>query len=240
VIGGGDGTVGKAMRAIGDCGIPFLIVPLGTANNIARSLGITFSPDAIARRCATCDERRLDLGIAMGCFGRRLFLEGVGIGAIAEVVADGDRRKMTVAEEKRFGQEAPPMIVQQARPRRWNAVVDGTALPEELLLLEVLNMPLAGPSLPLGDGGAPDDGLLDVAFLQPEHRDGFVTWLDGDRRGRPDGLELVRGRQVSFDWVDGPLLIDDHFPDPSESVSRVDLRLAASQLRVLVPTAEGD
>src|SRR5690606_19966284 len=40
VIAGGDGTVGKAVRAIGDLGRQLVIVPLGTANNIARSLGL--------------------------------------------------------------------------------------------------------------------------------------------------------------------------------------------------------
>jgi diacylglycerol kinase (ATP) len=240
VVGGGDGTVGKAVRAIGDLGRPLMIVPLGTANNIARSLGVTLSPAALAKRCATCAERLLDLGIVKGPFGRRVFLEGVGIGAIAELVAAGDASDMSVREERRFGEEAPGVLLREARAQRWNGLVDGMPLPEELVLLEVQNMPLVGPNLPLGPGGSPDDGLLDVAFLRPEKREALARWFDGNREGWPDGLEVVRGRTVSFDWPQGPLLIDDHLPDPPAETARIELRLADAQLRVLVPAAEGD
>jgi diacylglycerol kinase (ATP) len=240
VVAGGDGTVGQAVRAIGDLDRSLLIVPLGTANNVAHSLGLPFSPATTAREFPSWGTRRLDLGIASGTFGRRPFLEGVGIGAIAELVDAGEAGHMDVREEKRFGEEAPPVMLQQARPQRWRAVVDGVELPDELLLIEVLNMPLVGPSLPLGAGGAPDDGLLDVAFLRPAHREPFVHWLDGDRSTQPEGLEIVRARQVSFDWRDGPLLIDDHLPDPPEGTSRVDLGLADVQLRLLAPNGKGD
>jgi diacylglycerol kinase (ATP) len=238
VVAGGDGTVGDAVRGIGDLGRRILIVPLGTANNIARSLGIPFSPEGLARSCADCRERRLDLGVATGPFGRRPFLEGMGVGAVAEIVAAGDDSDMSVTEEKRFGEEAPGVLLRRAAAQRWNARVDGTPLPEELLLLEIQNMPLVGPNLPLGPGGAPDDGLLDVAFLRPEKREAFAAWLDGDRKSWPDGLEVVRGREVTFEWRAGPLVIDDFLPDPPGEAARIDVRLADAQLRVLTPAAE--
>ena len=40
ILAGGDGTVGKSVRWLRDRMIPIAILPLGTANNIARSLGI--------------------------------------------------------------------------------------------------------------------------------------------------------------------------------------------------------
>ena len=40
ILAGGDGTVGKSVRRLRDRKTPIAILPLGTANNIARSLGI--------------------------------------------------------------------------------------------------------------------------------------------------------------------------------------------------------
>src|SRR3981189_1826117 len=44
---GGDGTVGKIGRELIDTGIPMSVLPLGTANNLARSLGFIASPEEI-------------------------------------------------------------------------------------------------------------------------------------------------------------------------------------------------
>lgn len=236
VVAGGDGTVGKVVRALGGIVRPMLIVPLGTANNIARALGLPMDPELIAEQFARWDTRMLDLGVVTGCFGLRLFIEGVGIGAIADLVATGDSRDMDMGEEKRFGEDAPGDKVQMAPPQCWNAVADGKKLPKDLLLLEVLNMPLVGPSLPLATGGAPDDGLLDVVFLRPDHRESFVRWLDSDRSTLPEGLEVLQAREVSFDWQNGPLLVDDHLPDPPAARNRINVRLVAQHLRLLART----
>lgn len=245
VVAGGDGTVGKVIRALDGLVRPLLIVPLGTANNIARALGLPMNPEQIAQQFARWDTRALDLGVVTGGFGLRLFIEGVGVGAIAELVATGDARDMETDEEKRFGETAPGDIVQRAQPQRWHAVADGKRLPQDLLLLEVLNMPLVGPSLPLANRGAPDDGLLDVAFLRPDHRDSFVRWLDSDRSTLPQGLEVLQAREVSFDWQNGPLLVDDHLPDPPAAPDRINVRLVAKHLCLLAPPnasapSEGD
>ena len=44
---GGDGTVGKVGRELIDSGVPLGVLPLGTANNLACSLGFTASPEEI-------------------------------------------------------------------------------------------------------------------------------------------------------------------------------------------------
>ena len=47
IVAGGDGTVGKVGRELIDSGIPLGVLPRGTANNLARSLGFTASPEEI-------------------------------------------------------------------------------------------------------------------------------------------------------------------------------------------------
>jgi diacylglycerol kinase (ATP) len=50
LVAGGDGTVGKVGRELIDSGIPLSVLPLGTANNLARSLGFIASPEENHRR----------------------------------------------------------------------------------------------------------------------------------------------------------------------------------------------
>src|SRR4029453_6537569 len=44
---GGDGTVGKVGHELIDTGIPLAVLPLGTANNLARRLGFCGWPEEI-------------------------------------------------------------------------------------------------------------------------------------------------------------------------------------------------
>ena len=65
-IAGGDGTVGKVLRALIDVDRPFTILPLGTANNMARSLKLPLGAGDTVCCVDEAKEKRLDVGIARG------------------------------------------------------------------------------------------------------------------------------------------------------------------------------
>src|SRR2546430_14356653 len=67
---GGDGTVGKVGRELIDPGIPLSVLPLGTANNLARSLGFIGSADQIIAGLEGGKKRSFDIGVARGQIGR--------------------------------------------------------------------------------------------------------------------------------------------------------------------------
>jgi hypothetical protein len=79
VAAGGDGTVLEVISHVRDRSIPIAILPLGGANNIARSLGMATDPLGIARAgWRETEVLRLDVGTAAGPWGERLFVESVG------------------------------------------------------------------------------------------------------------------------------------------------------------------
>src|SRR5579862_8229264 len=53
IAAGGDGLIGGVISHIAECGLPLGILPLGTANDIARSLRIPLELDLAARTIAT-------------------------------------------------------------------------------------------------------------------------------------------------------------------------------------------
>ena len=64
IAAGGDGTVHKTAWQLMDSGIPLAILPLGTANNLARSLGFTESVDEILQSLHCGKSQPFDVGVA--------------------------------------------------------------------------------------------------------------------------------------------------------------------------------
>src|SRR5205823_1694707 len=71
VVAGGDGAMAKVASALVKREVPLAILPLGTANNLARSLGFFASPKEIIRQLKHGKKRGFDVGVARGPWGKR-------------------------------------------------------------------------------------------------------------------------------------------------------------------------
>jgi diacylglycerol kinase family enzyme len=83
---GGDGTVGKVGRELIDSGIPLSVLPLGTANNLARSLGFTASPEEIINALERGRRRAFDIGLTRGPWGA-IFLKAPEVACLQIIFA---------------------------------------------------------------------------------------------------------------------------------------------------------
>ena len=84
---GGDGTINTVINSMTQGSATLGIIPLGTANVMARELGISSQQDAIAR-IARGTLRPFSVGEASSAVGVRRFVLMAGIGADAAAVAD--------------------------------------------------------------------------------------------------------------------------------------------------------
>jgi len=66
IVGGGDGSLSSAVDELVDRDCVFALLPLGTANSFARTLGIPLDLDGAVRTIATGRRRRVDLGVIDG------------------------------------------------------------------------------------------------------------------------------------------------------------------------------
>src|SRR5688572_17124359 len=79
-VAGGDGIVGRVAKRCVGRGTPIAVLPLGTANNIARSLGLTDIPlDRLVDDWQTAPHKKVDVAWATRPWGTRAFLEGLGV-----------------------------------------------------------------------------------------------------------------------------------------------------------------
>lgn len=81
VVGGGDGSVNEALEGLIDSGLPLHVLPLGTANNLARSLEIPAELNDNVEILKNYDLRNVDVGIVNKIY----FINVCGIGLSTRV-----------------------------------------------------------------------------------------------------------------------------------------------------------
>lgn len=230
VVAGGDGTVAEVIRAMPDRRIPLGILPVGTANNIARSFGIEDDIEKILHMLPAMKPRRLDLFHARGAFGSHLLVESAAVGCIAE--AQHRVQAIPPGQDKiAAARKAVTETVAQAQPIIVALEMDGRASIRQCLGMEILNIRRIGPALPLLAHADPGDGALDVACVEGRHA--FLDWLDDPQTPAPVNSE--RARQVTLRFPAGTLRLDDEF---HEDVSDVSIVPTDDSAAILAPLAQ--
>jgi diacylglycerol kinase family enzyme len=209
---GGDGTVAAAARTLAGRAIPLTILPLGTANNIARSLGCTGSLDEVFARWQAPTRIALDLGIVRGLKGDQQFVEAVGSGLVPRAIdtvkrerSSRDRSKTSPIAEARWKYE---QVLSQLKPEHWVLAVDGVPVTGAFLLVEVLNIQSIGPNLVLSNDTSSSDGMLSVVTAGEEHRAVLTRALRRGVDALATGLPTRHGRHITLEGS-GTLHVDD-------------------------------
>ena len=199
VAAGGDGTIGTVADWAAQSGLELAVLPTGTGNDIARSIGIPLYPEEAAAVVARGQVRRVDL-VQTNLGG---FAHAAGIGMVAEFAAAtcdtrGWRRPLVY-----------PYRSWQAwhhrRPLRVEVTVDGdmVTFPSPPFEIAVVNAPRVGGRIGLRLPGArADDGLVDViALYQGVGRHairGLAHYLRSQAESPPRGAVVRSGRRVEI------------------------------------------
>jgi diacylglycerol kinase family enzyme len=234
VVAGGDGTVSKVACEMLHRKVPLAIVPLGNANNIARSLGIAGTVHELAESWAQKRTQPLDIALAYGPWGSRKFVEAVGVGPLAQVIENNEESdKKHGAENLRQGRKELRQAFKKGEAHRYRLSLDNREVEGRFVAIEIANIAYTGPGLELSPKSAPGDAVLNVVCVRPADRDKIVDWLEAPHEA-PQPLRAKRGRKISFEWKDGPLRIDDDvLPAPKEP-EEVNVELAGT-IEVVVP-----
>ncbi|MFK4046241.1 lipid kinase [Roseomonas mucosa] len=188
VIGGGDGTLNAAAPALLDTGLPLGILPLGTANDLARTLGLPLDPVAAAQVIAAGWTRRIDLGLVNG----HPFFNIASIGLSVAITGE-----LTAARKRRWGRLAYVVASVQAlaRARPFSAVIarDGSP-PDRVRTVQIAvgNGRYYGGGMAVWEGARIDDGCLDLYSLEVEGLWRLVLMALALRAGRQHRWRGVR------------------------------------------------
>jgi diacylglycerol kinase family enzyme len=228
VVAGGDGSVGKVFRELATKGVPVTLLPFGSANNLARTLGIDGTEvERIVRGWDRGEERRFDVGAGSARWGRADFVESLGGGLFGRVldraarIEEVDGIDVEGEEKVDFGLELLRDAVEGMSAKPWHVEIDGEDLSGEYLAVEAMNIGQIGPNLPLAPAADPGDGLLDAVLVRPEDRGSLVGYLSERLRELdpdPPTLDVRRGERIVIGLPeDVRLHLDDRlWPEESE------------------------
>lgn len=256
LVAGGDGTVRSVAEAMRGSGVPLAIVPSGTGNLLARNLLLPLDDmDPMVRAAFDGDVTGVDIGLATltresGEAETHAFVVMAGMGLDAAMIANTNPRM-----KKQLGWVAyvdgAARSLPTAKAFRIAYQVDGRSL-HSVKVQSVLfaNCGALPAGIELVPGAKIDDGLLDVALIQPAGLFGWIgvwrkVWWDNSvlRRSRLGRRVVERTRNQSIRYLAGRA-VEAASPEPSPVeldgdgfgfASRIHCRVDQGALLVALP-----
>ena len=209
---GGDGTLSEVAGGIAHSRTALAIVPAGTGNDFASTVGVPRDPRAALQLAVAGAARPVDLGDVRTAQTRTYFANVGGFGFDADVVArlSAPRRagaplrwapKSTRAV---LGGRVPYvrgvlLTLRRLQSSHVRLTIDDRQLEREVFAVAVANGPRYAGGMRIAPGASIDDGFFDVCIIGKLSRVEVLRLLPlmyfGGHRGHP-GVELVRGRRV--------------------------------------------
>jgi diacylglycerol kinase (ATP) len=244
IVAGGDGAIRKATLALIGRDRPLAPLPLGTANNIVRSFELPLRPEEIIDGWRNPRRRPFDVGVIEGPWGKRHFVEGVGVGLISRSIAVINE----IDDEAVYELKKPKhklhrdICVAAALAREMRALpaelsFDGRVFSGEFLLLEVLNIRRAGPGVELAPHASPSDGRFDIVTATAAQRPSLLRTLKARLRDVKGASSMTtrRARRVQLQiHAPSEMRIDDDTISV-EADTAVEITIKPGEVEFLLP-----
>lgn len=196
ILAGGDGTMNAAAEALIESGRPLGILPMGTGNDLARTLAIPLDLRAACDVILEGRSHAIDVGRVNG----KLFFNVASMGLSVEVA-----RRLTPAYKRRWGVLAYALALWQAirgfRPFRAEIRCDGHTVRLKSVQIAVGNGRHYGGGMTVDQDAAIDDGRLHLYSIRPRQLWRYLLMLPALRAGRQrgwPGVLTLSGRRIEI------------------------------------------
>lgn len=187
IVGGGDGTLNSVVEGLLRLGRPFGILPLGTANDLARTLNLPTDLEGCARLIVQGRTRKIDLGRA----NEKHFFNVASLGVSSDVA-----RELHRDLKARFGILGYALSLWRAIARRRvikaDITCDGRPLRVRAIQISIGNGQFYGGGMMIAADARIDDGTLDLVMVTQQTMWQLIRRLLIFRWGRHDLNQNVR------------------------------------------------
>ncbi len=157
---GGDGTINEVATEVEGTDKLMGIIPFGSGNGLARSLGIPLTDVQAIKRINKLHVSKIDTGT----FNGRKFFNMAGIGFDAQISA-------RFAENVKRGLKSYIKIafseVSNYRSQNYHLTIDGKEYKHQAFMISVANSSQYGNNAHISPFASLNDGLLDICILRP-------------------------------------------------------------------------
>ena len=162
VVCGGDGTINSVAGSLAGTNATLGIIPTGTQNNVALSLGIPLDISSAIAILRTGQRIKVDLGQVTCGVITKPFLEVCSVGLVSALFPSAD--DIQHGNLARVGDFLAALV--SAPPAEMRLKLDGKQeITSTCHVVLVSNMPYIGPHFKAGTSESIDDGLLDVLLF---------------------------------------------------------------------------
>jgi len=188
IIGGGDGTLNCAIESLIDTRLPLGILPMGTANDLARTLKI---PTDLAAACQVIADGKVRL-IDLGWVNGQYFFNVASLGLSVQIT-----QRLTKDAKRRWGILAYAVTALQtiwaSRPFRAEIKVNNQSFHVKTIQIAIGNGRYYGGGMTVAEDATIDDGRLDLYSLETQHWWEIIALLPSMRQGNHSVWQNVRG-----------------------------------------------
>ncbi len=245
---GGDGTVHRHLAQLVRLRLPVLVVPAGSGNDFASSLGLSKVRNSLdawrAFSGGAGNVRSIDLGVIASPQDSHYFCCVAGAGIDGEISRRANELPRWVRGRGGYAISLVPAIFSfEPFPARILTLGDEPNADwiersyKPCLLAAFANTPLYGGGMRVAPKALMDDGLLDVCILEAIHPLKLLTLFPTVYAGRHLGVREVQYFQSARVRIETERPIDIYADGEYVCKTPVDVSIERSALRVIVPRA---
>lgn len=244
IIAGGDGTVRKVVLQFlaGNTGTkryPIALLPMGTANNISRSLHLMGDAEDVIACWNKLHVKKFDVGKIAGFHEEMFFLEGFGFGIFPVLMASMKQLEEPDEPEKKIKMALEILhdVVDSYVAKECKLEIDGVDHSGRYLMVEIMNIRSIGPGLILNGNADVGDGELEVVLLGEDKRKGFSAYIRdriSSAAHKDYDLPVIKGKSIKIAWEDENAHIDDELIKAGKGKSYI-VSILKRELEFLVP-----
>lgn len=244
IVAGGDGTIRKVVkkllaRKLIDKSYPVALLPMGTANNISKTLGLGDNHDIIIKSWAKASLKKIDVGKISQFDPSDFFIEGLGYGIFPRLIKDMREvdKNLTDTPENSLKVAIQKLhdIIHSYKAKYCRIEADGINYSGKYILVEVLNMASIGPNLTLAPKADPGDGFFELILITEDQKDEFASYIFDKLNGKEKKIpfENIKAKDILLEWEGKLIHVDDELID-IEKGQEIKVQIMEGRLDFLV------